>query len=110
MQKKIRENNEQEHFFKWYLFLDAASFEETFVDSAPGGVEDHVREIFVPISNKNESIQYHLYTPYNQKEPCFIEPTIEEFDYCSFDPHLETKVLIHGFLMNVSFEKYFEVR
>ncbi|GBO18622.1 hypothetical protein AVEN_53985-1, partial [Araneus ventricosus] len=85
----------------------AQSFDDFFGKSVPGSAVDLARQVFVPPANTNDSIQYSLFTRSNPRDACFIEPTSEEFDHCPFDPNLETKILIHGFIVTVETYKSF---
>ncbi|GBN30261.1 Hepatic triacylglycerol lipase [Araneus ventricosus] len=93
----------------YLLEADAQTFEEFFIYSVPRSIEGAIRQVFIPPANTKDSIRYHLYTRSNPKEACFIEPTPAEFDHCPFDPNLDTKILIHGFVVTVNTEKHFEL-
>ncbi|GFY52461.1 hypothetical protein TNIN_186061 [Trichonephila inaurata madagascariensis] len=60
------------------------------------GIKDDIQALFNPPKNRNDSIQYLLFTPDNPNDVQYIQPT-EVFDQSSFNPSYETKVLIHGY-------------
>ncbi|GFT88218.1 hypothetical protein NPIL_242821 [Nephila pilipes] len=73
------------------------------------GIKDDIQEVFNPPSNRNDSIQYLLFTPENPKNVQYIEPT-QEFDQAPFNPNYETKVMIHGYETRLKPGNIFEVR
>ncbi|CAL1269472.1 unnamed protein product [Larinioides sclopetarius] len=58
-------------------------------------------ETFVKPTNNICSISYLLFTENNRNSPCYIEPNNEEFDQCDFDPSRKTKILIHGYTVEL---------
>ncbi|GFR06891.1 endothelial lipase [Trichonephila clavata] len=60
------------------------------------GIKDDIQALLNPPKNRNDSIQYLLFTPENPNNVQYIEPT-ENFNRSSFNPSYETKILIHGY-------------
>ncbi|KAF8771452.1 Pancreatic triacylglycerol lipase like protein [Argiope bruennichi] len=79
-------------------FLDLFSFGMQLVFD---GMRKSSIQKRIPPSNRDDSIQYLLYTPSNRNEPCLIQPNPEQFDRCAFNANYETKFLIHGFIVQL---------
>ncbi|GIY78533.1 pancreatic triacylglycerol lipase [Caerostris darwini] len=59
----------------------------------------------------NPKVKFLLYTPSNPTEPYDQEITLESLQNSTFDPDLETKFIIHGFLSDLDHEDIrFEMR
>ncbi|KAF8791739.1 Pancreatic triacylglycerol lipase-like protein [Argiope bruennichi] len=73
--------------------------------NARSEVENFANASFVP-SNNNNSIQYLLYTPEQPEEVCYFEPN--DANECVFNVTYETKILVHGYTVQLLPGNYFE--
>ncbi|XP_055943005.1 inactive pancreatic lipase-related protein 1-like isoform X3 [Argiope bruennichi] len=68
------------------------------------------RPISLPPTS-NPKVRFHLFTPSNPDEPYEQEVNLESLKNSTFDPRLETKFLIHGFLSDLDFDDVrFEIK
>ncbi|GBN95928.1 hypothetical protein AVEN_17255-1 [Araneus ventricosus] len=82
---------------------------EAGIDYAIDALKDDPQTLFNPPTNDNNSIQYILYTEESKNEPCYIEPSADQFDKCSFNSSHETKFLIHGYVAKLPPDNRFNV-
>ncbi|KAF8791741.1 Lipoprotein lipase like protein [Argiope bruennichi] len=103
--------------WKWLapIFLVFVTLSKSSICSAFGLgestlLENGIESIFGDLipSNKNSSVQYHLFNPENPEKVCYIEPKESIFRNCAFNSNYDTKFLIPGYNVKLSPGNLFE--